>query len=115
MASGLRMTVKPDSAISLAEAQAIVDRLGDGQAVAQVSKLQGGAIGAIYAIDMKGCAPSLVLKVYPESLHWKMQKEVNVCALLSGKLSTPVPRILLADEFEDPHRAQLRPHEQARR
>ena len=94
----MRATVKPDVAVSLAEAQAIVDRVGDGQAVAQVSKLHGGAIGAIYAIDLAGGAPSLVLKVYPESLHWKMQKEVNVCALLSGKLSAPVPRILLADE-----------------
>jgi hypothetical protein len=67
--------------------------LGDGQAVAQVSKLQGGAIAAIYAIDLAGGAPSLVLKVYPESLHWKMQKEVNVCALLSAKLSAPRCRV----------------------
>jgi aminoglycoside phosphotransferase (APT) family kinase protein len=39
-----------------------------------------------------------MLKVYPESLHWKMQKEVNVCALLSGRLRTPVPYVLLADD-----------------
>jgi aminoglycoside phosphotransferase (APT) family kinase protein len=98
LASGMRTTVKPDIAVSLAEAQTIVDRVGDDQAVAQVSRLHGGAIGAIYAIDLLGGAPSLVLKVYPESLHWKMQKEVNVCALLSGQISVPVPRILLADD-----------------
>ena len=84
--------------MSPAQAQTIVDRLGAGQTVAQVSTLQGGAIGAIYEVSMRDGAPSLVLKVYPESLHWKMQKEVNVCALLSGRLGVPVPRVLLADE-----------------
>jgi len=95
---GAHTTVKPDIAVSLAQAQVIVDRVVDGQTVAQVSELQGGAIGAIYEIGLTGDAPSLVLKVYPESLHWKMQKEVNVCALLSGHLSAPVPRVLLADD-----------------
>jgi aminoglycoside phosphotransferase (APT) family kinase protein len=92
------LTVKPDIAVSPAQAQTIVDRLGAGQAVAHISKLHGGAIGAIYAIGLTDGAPSLVLKVYPESLHWKMQKEVNVCALLSDQLSVPVPRVLLADD-----------------
>ena len=92
------MTVKPDIAVSPAQAQTIVDRLGAGQTVAQISTLQGGAIGAIYEIGLRDGAPSLVLKVYPESLHWKMQKEVNVCALLSDRLSVPVPRVLLADD-----------------
>jgi aminoglycoside phosphotransferase (APT) family kinase protein len=98
LASGTHTTAKPDIAVSLAQAQAIVDRLGDGQTVAQVSELHGGDIGAIYEIELVGGAPSLVLKVYPESLHWKMRKEVNVCALLSGRLGVAVPRILLADD-----------------
>jgi aminoglycoside phosphotransferase (APT) family kinase protein len=93
-----RTTVKPDIIVSPAQAQAIVDRLGAGQTVTQISKLQGGAIGAIYEIGLREGASSLMLKVYPESLHWKMQKEVNVCALLSGRLSVPVPRVLLADD-----------------
>ena len=90
--------VKPDVTVSPAQAQAIVDRLGAGQTVAQISKLQGGAIGAIYEIGLMDGALSLVLKLYPESLHWKMQKEVNVCALLSGRLGVPVPRVLVADD-----------------
>ena len=92
------MTVKPDIAVSLAEAQAIVDRAGDGQRVAQISALAGGHIGAIYEIGLMERKPAFVLKVYPESLHWKMQKEVNVCALLSGRLGVAVPRVLLADD-----------------
>jgi aminoglycoside phosphotransferase (APT) family kinase protein len=98
LARDARTTVKPDIAVSPAQAQTIVNRLGAGQTVAQISKLQGGAIGAIYEIGLVGGAPSLVLKVYPESLHWKMQKEVDVCALLSGRLGVPVPRVLLADD-----------------
>jgi aminoglycoside phosphotransferase (APT) family kinase protein len=96
--SGAPTTVKPEIAVSLAQAQAIVDRVSAGRTVAQVLELRGGAIGAIYEIGLMGGAPALVLKVYPESLHWKMQKEVSVCALLSGQLSAPVPRILLADD-----------------
>ena len=98
MTRDARTTVKPDIAVSPARAQAIVDRLCAGQTVAQISKLQGGAIGAIYEIGLLDGAPSLMLKVYPESLHWKMQKEANVCALLSGRLGVPVPRVLLADD-----------------
>ena len=52
------LTVKPDIAVSPAQAQTIVDRLGAGQTVAGISKLQGGAIGAIYEIGLIGGAPS---------------------------------------------------------
>jgi aminoglycoside phosphotransferase (APT) family kinase protein len=96
--SGAPTTVKPDIDVSPAQAQAIVDRVRTGQTVAQISALRGGAIGVIYEIGLTGGAPSLMLKIYPESLHWKMQKEVNVCALLSGRLSVSVPRVLFADD-----------------
>ena len=85
--------------MSPAQAQTIVDRLGAGQTVAEISTLQGGAIGAIYEIGLIGGAPSLVLKVYPESLHWKMQKEVECLRLVvRAASSVPVPRVLLADD-----------------
>jgi aminoglycoside phosphotransferase (APT) family kinase protein len=90
-------TVKPELEISPDQAQAIVDRVAVGRTVALVSALQGGEISAIYEIRLIG-APSLVLKVYPESLHWKMQKEVFVAGLLQDRLSVPAPRILLADD-----------------
>jgi aminoglycoside phosphotransferase (APT) family kinase protein len=90
-------TVKPELEISPDQAQAIVDRMAAGRTVAFVSPLQGGEISAIYEIGLIG-APSLVLKVYPESLHWKMQKEVFVSGLLQDRLSVPAPRILFADD-----------------
>jgi aminoglycoside phosphotransferase (APT) family kinase protein len=39
-----------------------------------------------------------MLKVYPDDLHWKMQKEVTVVGLVQDRLSVPTPRILLADD-----------------
>jgi aminoglycoside phosphotransferase (APT) family kinase protein len=91
------MQVKPEITLSVAQAQSIVDRVATAQRVTRVSVLHGGGIGAIYEIAMREGA-SLVLKVYPESLHWKMNKEVNVCQLLQNKISVAVPAILLADD-----------------
>ena len=42
--------------------------------------------------------PPLVLKVYPDELRWKMQKELTVVGLIQGRLSMSVPRILFADD-----------------
>lgn len=92
------MQVKPDIAVSLAQAQEIVNRFAEARTVARVSRLDGGGIGAIFEIAFADDGPSFVLKAYPESLHWKMQKEVTVCGLLQGKLSVETPKILLADE-----------------
>jgi hygromycin-B 7''-O-kinase len=98
LANGSRKTVKPEIAISVAQAQAIVDRAGSGRKVGQLSVLHGGEIGAVYEIRMTDGPPSLVLKIYPQSPPWKMQKEALVAAWLHSRLGVPVPRILLADD-----------------
>jgi aminoglycoside phosphotransferase (APT) family kinase protein len=93
------MKLKPDLQVSGSTAQAIVDRVVAGQAVAKVSKLHGGEIAAVYAIDFADPAHApLVLKVYPDELHWKMQKEVTVVGLIQNRVGVSVPRILLADD-----------------
>jgi aminoglycoside phosphotransferase (APT) family kinase protein len=93
------MSFKPDLELSVATAQAIVDQVVSEQAVATISKLHGGEIAAVYEIAFVDQAhPPLVLKVYPDALHWKMQKEVTVVGLVQGRLSVSVPRILLADD-----------------
>jgi aminoglycoside phosphotransferase (APT) family kinase protein len=88
--------LKPRLAITTDQAQAIVDRGVPGSPVAGVTELHGGEIGAVFEITRKG-APACILKVYPASLQWKMAKEVHVLGLLQN-ISTPVPRILLADD-----------------
>jgi aminoglycoside phosphotransferase (APT) family kinase protein len=93
------MKLKPDLQLSVVAAQAIVDRSISTQTVATVSKLHGGEIATVYEIAFVDRAhQSLVLKVYPDELHWKMQKEVTVLRLIQGRLSVSVPRILLADD-----------------
>ena len=77
------MKLKPDLQLSVAAAQAIVDQAAPGRAVASISRLHGGEIATIYEIAcVDGAHPPLVLKVYPDDLHWKMQKEVTVLGLI---------------------------------
>jgi aminoglycoside phosphotransferase (APT) family kinase protein len=92
------MRVKSKIALSKAQAQAIVDRLGVRRKVARVSVLYGGGTGATYTIQLTDGAAAFVLKIYPAALHWKMQKEVAIARLLQNRLSVAVPEILLADE-----------------
>ena len=91
------VTLKPSLAVSGAQAQAIVDRVAPGRRLARIGELLAGEISAVFEIELVDGPPAFVLKVYPEALHWKMQKEVSIARLLEEK-PIPVPRILLADE-----------------
>jgi aminoglycoside phosphotransferase (APT) family kinase protein len=92
------MSIKPELEISLAAGQAIVDGAGAGRTVADISRIHGGEIAAVYEISFVGSDPPLILKVYPDSLHWKMRKEANMLALVEGRLSVAAPRVLLEDD-----------------
>jgi hygromycin-B 7''-O-kinase len=92
------MSVRPDLQVSVATAQAIIDGVLMGHTVAAVSKVHGGEIAAVYEIAFGDTDQPVVLKVYPDFLHWKMQKEVTVASLIQARLSVPAPRILLADD-----------------
>jgi hygromycin-B 7''-O-kinase len=93
------MNVRPDLQVSLAVAQSIIDHVAPAHTVAAVVNLHGGEIAAVYEIAFAGAAhPPLVLKVYPDSMHWKMQKEATIIGLVHGRLSVPTPFILIADD-----------------
>jgi len=92
------MSIRPDLEVPVMAAQAIVDGLFVDHTVATVSAIHGGEIAATYEIAFVEDRPPAVLKVYPDSLHWKMQKEVAVIALVQDRLTVPAPRILLADD-----------------
>src|ERR1700726_3858208 len=92
------MTIPPYLQVPVATAQAIVDGVLPDRTVAAVSKIHGGEIAATYEIVFADAEQPIVLKMYPDSLHWKMQKEVAVASLIQGRLSVPAPRILLADD-----------------
>jgi aminoglycoside phosphotransferase (APT) family kinase protein len=92
------MNVRPALEVSVATAQSIVDRVLAGRQVTGVSNIHGGEIAAVCKITFEGPYPPVVLKIYPDALHWKMRKEANVLSLVESRLSVPIPRILLADD-----------------
>ncbi len=94
------MSVSGEIHLAMATAQAIVNRVFAGQTIASVSMVHGGEIAAVYEIAFVGSQPAVILKVYPDSLRWKMQKEANVTALLHGRVAVPVPHVLLADDSQ---------------
>ena len=93
------MRLKPDLQLSTTAAQAVIDHITSDHAISTVSRLHGGEIAAVYEIAFTNLInPPLILKLYPEDLHWKMQKEVTVLNLISDRLSVSVPRVLLTDD-----------------
>jgi aminoglycoside phosphotransferase (APT) family kinase protein len=94
----MAVTLKPNLDVSSAQAQAIIDRAAAGRTATRISELQGGEISAVFEIELAGGPPNLVLKVYPDSMQWKMRKEVTVSRLLEGRLRVPAPRVILADD-----------------
>ena len=93
------MKLRPDLQISVATGQSIVEAAGCEGAVARISMLHGGEIAAVHEIGFADPAyRALVLKVYPDDLHWKMQKEVAVIDLVQDRLGVPAPKILFADD-----------------
>ena len=77
-------TLKPVLAISDMQAQAIIDRVAPGRKLSRIGELLVGEISAVFEMELEGGPPSFVLKVYPEALHWKLQKEVMVARLLDA-------------------------------
>ena len=63
-----------------------------------ITRLDGGANSAVFDVGTSG-GGALVVKVYSDLLHWKMEKEVFVYGLLKRQaLAAPVPVILAADD-----------------
>jgi aminoglycoside phosphotransferase (APT) family kinase protein len=93
------MELKPDLQVSVPVAQSIVDEAVSDRVVTAVSRLYGGEIAAIHEIAFTDPAHRpLVLKIYPDELRWKLQKEVAVISLIQDRLSVPAPRILFSDD-----------------
>lgn len=91
--------LKPELVLSDSQAQSIVDRPAPGRRMTWLSAFTQGEIGAVFAVELADGPPDLVIKVYPDALHWKMLKEITVAHLMrAGRLAAPVPRILHADE-----------------
>jgi ribosomal protein S18 acetylase RimI-like enzyme/aminoglycoside phosphotransferase (APT) family kinase protein len=63
-----------------------------------IARLDGGANSAVFEVRTTG-GDTMIVKVYSDLFHWKMEKEVFVYRLLEGHtLTAPVPVILAADD-----------------
>lgn len=80
-------------------AQTVVDKLGHGWRVLDVRPLAGGSKD-VFEMKIEG-RPSLVLKVYGDSLAWTLPKEAHVAGLIGERPDVPTPRWLLVDETKD--------------
>lgn len=95
----MTVMLKPAVLLTDAQAQAIVDRAAPGRHVACVSAFGHGEISAVFDVELADGSPGLVIKIYPDTLHWKMQKEILVAGLMrTHRLAAPVSRILFADD-----------------
>ncbi|WFU68475.1 aminoglycoside phosphotransferase family protein [Bradyrhizobium sp. CB2312] len=90
------LRLKPQLTISVDQAQSIIRRMSPRASVRGVTELHGGEISTVLELTLAD-APACILKVYPESLQWKMAKEVYVLGLLRG-VGAAIPKILLADD-----------------
>ncbi|MHC4053167.1 phosphotransferase family protein [Bradyrhizobium sp. 25ACV] len=90
------LQLKPRLKISVDQAQSIVRQIFPHASVNGVTELHGGEISTVIEIALVDVA-TCILKVYPESLQWKMAKEVYVLGLLRN-LGPAIPKILLADD-----------------
>jgi DNA-binding protein Fis len=70
MTNGGRNPFKPDLAVPIATAQAIVDRVQPGRTVSAIDRLEGREIGAVYEVVLAEMHGPLVLKVYPDPVRW---------------------------------------------
>ncbi len=97
--TGSDATIKPAFVLDLAQAQAIVDRFAPRSRVVSLEELHGGAISRVYGVACTDeSSPDLVIKTYPELLHWKLAKEVFLYRYLAGNKHLPVPRVLWHDD-----------------
>jgi aminoglycoside phosphotransferase (APT) family kinase protein len=98
VAGNAHNTAEPRLPISVAQAQAIIGRLAESSAVTRVTTLHGGQLCDVFEISRAERCDPLVVKIYPGALQWKMHKEANIIRLMQGRLSVPIPQLLLVDD-----------------
>ena len=87
-----------DVDLDLTTADSLVALLDPTLGAEAITRLSGGILSSVFEVQTSD-GRSIVVKVYPEQLHWKMEKEVFVYELLGGHaLAAPVPEILAADD-----------------
>jgi hygromycin-B 7''-O-kinase len=84
--------------LTSAAAQDIVRKSLRSCVVEDVEPCYNDKISTVYEIRCATPDQHLILKVYPESSHWKMEKKVYVYGLLDRLEDLPIPSVLLWDD-----------------
>jgi len=90
--------VLEDVELDLQTAGRIVALAGRSLRADSVTRLTGGASSAVFEVGT-GDGTSVVVKLYSDLLHWKLQKELYVDRLLRERaVDVPAPEVLAADD-----------------
>jgi len=76
---------------------AMVSQVYPSVEVQSVAPLAGGEINAVFEITCVKPLTKLVLKIYADTCHWKMEKEVFVYGLLEDRPGVSAPTVLVMD------------------
>src|SRR4030095_11651200 len=90
-----------DVHLTAAIAQTIMRRQRPSCVVEGLERLHGGNISTVYEIRCAKPDQPVILKIYPDTFHWKMEKEVYVYQLLGWAAALPTPSILWADNSKE--------------
>jgi aminoglycoside phosphotransferase (APT) family kinase protein len=90
-----------DAHLTAAIAQTIMRRHRPSCVVEGLELLHGGNISTVYEIRCAKPDQPVILKIYPDTFHWKMEKEVYVYQLLGRAAALPIPSILWSDNSKE--------------
>src|SRR5262245_57870371 len=83
--------------LTMSTVAAMVSRVYPDVEVQSVAPLAGGKINAVFEITCTKLPTKLVLKIYADTHHWKMEKEVFVYGLLADRPGVTAPTVLVTD------------------
>src|SRR5262249_8415183 len=69
--------------------------------VEKLECLHGGNISTVYEIRWPKPDQPVILKIYPDTFHWKMEKEVYVYQLLGRATALSTPSVLWSDNSRE--------------
>src|SRR5215475_11236184 len=90
-----------DMHLTPAVAQTIMRRHRPSCVVEGLELRHGGNISAVYEIRCAKPDQRVILKIYPDAFHWKMEKELYVYQLLGRAAGLPTPSILWSDNSKE--------------
>ena len=90
-----------DVHLTIAIAQAIMRRHCPSGVIEGLELRQGGNISTVYEVHCTKPDQSVIIKIYPDTFHWKMEKELYVYRLLGRTEGLPTPSILWSDNSKE--------------